>query len=216
MLIVIDGIDGSGKTTQTNLLVKRLKQQGYKACSFDFPQYDQNFFGHIVGQYLHGQFGSTQKISPYLSSILYAADRWETKQKIEHKLNQGYIVVLNRYVPSSKIHQASKLKTACAQNKYLKWLDKLEYEIFKIPKPDLVLFLHLPIDIVCDLINKRGRQKDEHERDVRHLSEALAMAQKLAGIYKHWYRVDCSNNQQILSRKDISEKIWQIIKKKLI
>lgn len=215
MLIVIDGIDGSGKTTQTKLLTKHFKKKGFKACSFDFPQYEQNFFGKMAGQYLHGHFGSTKTISPYLSSVLYAADRWETKEKIERKLKQGCIVVVNRYVPSSKIHQASKLKTACAQNKYLKWLDKLEYEIFKIPKPDLVLFLHLPIDIVCDLINKRDRQKDEHERDITHLKAALAIAKRLSKRYKHWQRIDCSDKGLILNKEQISDKLWRVIKRKL-
>lgn len=214
-LIVIDGIDGSGKATQAKLLVSRFKKLGRMVASFDFPQYQQNFFGQMVGDYLHGKFGPVRKINPYLASVLYAADRWETKEKMINKLNQGCIVVLDRYTSANQIHQASKIKDIREQNRYLKWLEQMEYKIFKIPRPDLVFFLHLPIDIVCDLIENRIRQKDSHEKDTDHLKNALSMALKLSKKYKNWHKIDCSHQGKILSRQTIADKIWQKVKQKL-
>lgn len=206
-LIVIDGIDGSGKATQAKLLANRIKKTGRQVASFDFPQY-QNFFGQMVGEYLRGQFGPVVKINPYLASVLYAADRWETKEKIINKLNQGCIVAMDRYTSANQIHQASKIKNLQEQNRYLDWLEQMEYEIFKIPRPALVLFLYLPIDLVCDLIKKRSRRPDDHEKNILHLKGALAMALKLSKKYKYWRRIDCSHSGKVLSRRVIADKIW--------
>lgn len=108
-LIVIDGIDGAGKATQTKLLLERLEKRGYKTATMDFPQYYDNFFGKLIGRFQNGEFGDAPTMSPYLASVLYAADRWESKIKIENWLDEGRIVVLDRYVSANQIHQGGKI-----------------------------------------------------------------------------------------------------------
>lgn len=108
-LIVIDGIDGAGKATQTKLLIERLRETGYKTATLDFPQYYNNFFGHLIGRFQNNEFGDAPTASPYLASVLYAADRWETKEKIEKWLEEGRIVILDRYASSNQIHQGGKI-----------------------------------------------------------------------------------------------------------
>jgi dTMP kinase len=220
-LIVIDGLDGSGKTTQIKLLIKKLKNNGYKTAIIDFPQYYSSFFGQIVGRYLKGEFGKAKDVSPYLISILYAADRWLAKNKMEKWLKQGKIIICDRYVSANQIHQTGKLKTKKEKQIFLKWLDKLEFEIFKIPKPDLILFLHVPYKISQKLIKKRGsrgylgNKKDIHESSSSHLIAAQKQSLELVKKISNWIEISCVENNRILSKEIISEKIWQTLQKHL-
>ena len=161
-LIVIDGIDGSGKATQTKILVEKLRAEGKAVETMDFPQYQNNFFGGMVRQYLDGKFSPATEVNPYLASLLYAGDRWESAPKISQWLQEGKTVILDRYYTSNLIHQVPKLPES-EVNEYISWLDKLEFEIFKIPKPDLVLFLYVPAAIAHQLIAKRGQGHDGHD-----------------------------------------------------
>ena len=102
-LIVLDGSDGSGKATQTRFLLARLKKEGYRVKTLDFPQYEKNFFGKLIGECLVGDYGDFVKIDPHIGSVLYAADRYESKPVIERWLKQGFVVVLDRYVSSNQI-----------------------------------------------------------------------------------------------------------------
>ncbi|MEK7211848.1 MAG: thymidylate kinase, partial [Patescibacteria group bacterium] len=118
-LLVIDGTDGSGKHTQTVLLLKKLRAAGYKTATMDFPQYYKNFFGALVGKYLAGDFGDPTKISPYLSSVIFAADRFESAGKIRRWLAEGRIVILDRYVSANQIHQGAKIHDAKKRREFL-------------------------------------------------------------------------------------------------
>ncbi|MBI4653353.1 dTMP kinase [Candidatus Kuenenbacteria bacterium] len=213
-LIVIDGLDGSGKATQTKLLIKKLKNNGYKTATINFPQYS-SFFGQTIGRYLKGEFGKAKDVSPYLISILYAADRWQKKNKMKKWLKQGKIIICDRYVSSNQIHQTGKLKTKNEKQKFLKWLDKLEFELFKIPKPDLVLFLNVPYKISQKLIEKRGNKKDIHESNFSHLIAAQKQSLELVKKINNWIEIDCVENNKILPKEIISEKIWQTLQKTL-
>jgi len=143
-LIVIDGIDGAGKATQTKLLIKRLKKEGHKTATLDFPQYYNNFFGKLIGRFQNGEFGDAPTTNPYLASVLYAADRWESKSKIEKQLKERRIVVLDRYVSANQIHQGGKILGAKEKKNFLDFLEEMEVKIFKIPKPDEIIFLNVP------------------------------------------------------------------------
>lgn len=209
-LIVIDGIDGSGKATQTKILTEKLHQQGQPVETMDFPQYTNNFFGGMVRRYLNGEFGPATEVNPYLASLLYAADRWESSKKIINWLAEGKTVILDRYYTSNLIHQASKLSTEQI-NEFITWDEKVELEVFKIPKPDLIIYLHLPAEVAHDWITKRGEGHDGLEV-IEHLKKAeeqcLLMAQK-AG----WEKIECAQDNHILSIDEISELIYQKIKK---
>lgn len=109
-LIVIDGTDGSGKATQVDLLSKRLKKEGYKVKIVDFPEYYKNFFGDFIGHCLSEQYYNFLNVHQKIASVLFAADRWESKEKMENWLSKGYIILANRYVSANQIHQGGKIK----------------------------------------------------------------------------------------------------------
>src|SRR3990167_6923068 len=138
-LIVIDGTDGSGKSTQIDLLIKRLKKDGLKVKTIHFPDYN-NFFGGFIGHCLTEQYYNFINVHPKIISALYAADRWESSEQIKKWLKEGYVVVLDRYVSANQIHQGGKIKSVAKRIAFLKWLDEMEYKVFKIPKPDLTFY----------------------------------------------------------------------------
>ncbi len=221
-LIVIDGLDGSGKATQTKLLINRLKKAGYKTAVTDFPQYYSSFFGRMVGRYLSGEFGTAKQVSPYMASVLYAADRWQAKQKMQKWLNEGRIVISNRYVSANQIHQTGKIKGQKEKDKFLKWLDEMEFKVFGIPRPNLVLFLYVPYQVGQSLVMKKGLRgyiggvkRDIHESSKKHLNDAQKQTFSLLKKYNNWTRIDCIKGGKLLLRNDISDLVWNIVKKKI-
>lgn len=214
MLIILDGIDGAGKTTQTELLIKRLKKHGCKTKTLDFPQYKQNFFGGMVKQFLNGDFGGIDKVDPHLASLLYALDRWENSRAISRWIKSGAVVVMNRYSTANMIHQSVKLPLK-QRAQFIRWIEKLEYEIFGIPKPDLVIYLSLPYTLAYALIKKRGNAKDIHEKDQKHLANAANMGMRLARA-RNWKIVECNEGKnKIRSKEIIAGDIWKIVRKKI-
>lgn len=224
-LIVIDGTDGSGKATQVDLLVKRLKKEGKMVKVVDFPEYYKNFFGAFVGHCLSEQYYNFLNVHPKIASVMYAADRWESSAEMREWLKKGYIVIANRYVSANQIHQGGKTKDARRRNDFLKWLDKMEYEVFGIPRPNLTLYLSLPIHIVVELLDKRGgstmkreylkRGKDVHEADVNFLINSRKSALKLVKEVPNFIKIECSEKGKILSREAIHEMIYKKVKKVL-
>lgn len=221
-LIVIDGTDGSGKTTQVELLSRRLKSEGYMVKIVDFPEYYKNFFGEFIGHCLSEQYYNFLNVHPKIASVLYACDRWESKDDMEKWLKKGYIVIANRYVSANQIHQGGKTKDAKRRNDFMKWLDKMEYEVFGIPRPDVTVYLSLPIKIVLELIEEREsskmkraylkKGKDVHEADKNFLINSRKSALKLEKEVKNFVKVECSKNGKILSRENVHEMIYQEIK----
>ncbi len=223
-LIVIDGTDGSGKATQTALLMRHLKKDGYTVKVVDFPEYYENFFGAFIGHCLSEQYYNFVKTHPKIASVLYAADRWESKDKIAKWLASGYVVIANRYASANQIHQGGKIADAKKRAEYLKWLDEMEYKVFKIPKPDIVFYLSLPIPLVLDLIKERNKAKsrtylgtksDVHEKDRNFLENSRKSALWLAKREKSWIKIECASKGEMLSRSDIHEMIYKNMKKVL-
>ncbi|HDH07740.1 MAG TPA: thymidylate kinase, partial [Candidatus Moranbacteria bacterium] len=140
--IVIDGTDGSGKATQTKLLVERLKNDGHDVEIADFPQYGKKSAG-LIEKYLNGKYGSAEEVGPYRASIFYACDRYDASFKIRKAVEEGKIVISNRYVTANMGHQGGKIKDPEERKKYFNWLYNLEYETFSIPRPDLNIILHV-------------------------------------------------------------------------
>ena len=221
-LIVVDGIDGSGKTTQINLLAKKLKADKLKVKIIHFPHYE-NFFGGFIGHCLSEQYYNFLDTHPKIVSVLYAADRWESSKEIKKILDEGFVVILDRYVSANQIHQGGKIKNAGKRASFIKWLDKMEYEVFKIPRPDVTLYLDLPTKIVLKLLEKREsskikrkylkEHKDVHESDVNFLISSRRSALWLAGREKNWVKINCSEKGKILSREQIHEMIYEKVKK---
>ena len=221
-LIVIDGTDGSGKCTQVILLTKRLKKEGYPVKVVDFPEYYKNFFGKFIGHCLSEQYYKFIHIHPKIASVLYAADRWESSEEMRQWLAKGYIVIANRYASSNQIHQGGKIANAKKRSAFIKWLNEMEYDVFKIPRPDLTFYLSLPIEIVLKLLKERDgkmkraylkKKKDVHESDTEFMKNSVKSAMWLAQKQKNWTKIDCSKNGQILSREQIHEMVYAKVKK---
>ncbi len=221
-LIVIDGTDGSGKATQAALLAAHLKKAGYKVATIDFPQYGDNFFGEFLGRCLSRQYYNFVKVHPKIASVLYAADRWESKEKIEGWLNKGYIVIADRYVSANQIHQGGKITSTKKRRDFLKWLDEMEYNVFKIPRPNLVLYLSLPLTTMRSLIKERnkkevraylGKGKDVHEKDMAHLANARESALKLVKELNNFKKIDCAPEGNLLPPPVIHEKVFEEVSK---
>jgi dTMP kinase len=215
--IVIDGTDGSGKATQAKLLINRFRKRKQKVRTIDFPQYDNNFFGKLVGRYLSGEFGSSSQVSPYLASVLYAADRFETKQKIEKWLKDGCVVIADRYASSNQIHQGGKIRDNKKRKDFLGWLEEMEYGVFKIPRPDAIIYLDVPIKFNLQLLQNKSAQdrkkylkgkKDIHESDLKHMQDAKNSAIKLIKKNNHWIKINCIKKGELMSIEEIGDIIW--------
>jgi dTMP kinase len=195
-LIVLDGIDGSGKTTQIKLLLHHFKRIKKKTFFTDFPQYEKSFFGRMVRRYLNGEFGQTK----------------QAKEKMWQKIKQGLMIISDRYSPANKIHQAIKIKNRIEKEKFIQWLDEMEFNILGIPKPDLVLFLDVPPAVAKRLTIARGK-RDMHETDSRHQKEAYKETLELVKKYHNWKKIPCIENGKLLPTEVIHQKIWQEVNK---
>lgn len=219
-LIIIDGSDGAGKKTQSELLIKKLKENKKDVVFFDFPQYDK-FYGKIVARYLNGELGKLDDVNPYLISLAYALDRTSAREKIYDALNKGKIVICNRYTCSNMAYQSAKFETKKEQDEYVQWDEGLEYIQNKMPIPDLVIYLCVPYQISQTLLDKKekdqreyvnGKKRDIHEENKNFLQKVEERYLKLTKE-KNWNKIDCYLNNELLSMETVSEKVWKIIKK---
>jgi dTMP kinase len=219
--IVIEGSDGSGKKTQTDILIKKLKEKGIKTSYFDFPQYESTFFGKMVARYLNGEFGEADEVSPYFASLLYAGDRFETKDKIKKDLADGKIVISNRYTESNLGFQTAKIRDQSKKQNFIKWTRELENKVLKIPEADLVIYLYLPFLLAQTLVDKKEKRgytelkRDIHEKNNDFLLRVENQYLNLAKNPK-WRLIDCQESGEILSIKEIAKKVEAVIKKEKI
>ena len=223
-LIVIDGIDGSGKATQTKMLAKRLVKEGFKVKTIDFPRYENNFFGSLIGEYLSGKYGDFSKIDPRVASVLYAGDRFESSEQIKKWLADGYIVVTDRYVSANSIHQGGKIKNPKKRQEFITWLEKMEYGVFKIPKPDLVVYLDVPYEVSKKWLENKVAQrskkylkgkKDVAEENLNYLKNSRNCALSLATKNKNWTKISCCEGLVCMSIEEVGGEVFNIVIKKL-
>jgi dTMP kinase len=215
LMIVIEGSDGSGKTTQFNLLAERLKAAGYDVAIFDFPRYSEES-SHFIRRYLNGGYGPAVKISPYTASLFYALDRFEAARDIRSALNQGKVVLSDRYVGANMAHQGAKFDDPVEQRGFFVWEDNLEFQLLGIPRPDLTLFLRVPADVsnrlIRDRTNKTGIAPDEHEQDAQFLKKSLSTYDLLCELFPKDFRaIECTENDRLMSIAEISNLIWRQI-----
>ncbi len=218
--IVIDGTDGSGKATQTKELIKRLRKNGRKVKTIDFPRYYNNFFGKFIGEGLTGEYGNWAQLDPHIASTFYAIDRFESSAQISKWLKQGFTVVADRYVSSNQIHQGGKVLNGRKRKQFLEWLEEMEYKVFKIPRPDVIFYLDVPLQISQQLMkseNKNGKKsyqkgkKDLHESDPVHLEKAKKSAMKMIGENNNWIKINCTKRGRLLSVEEIADLIWAAV-----
>jgi dTMP kinase len=217
--IVIDGTDGSGKSTQTKLLMEELKVNGYAFEVADFPQYGQPS-AVMVEQYLiEKKYGS---VNPKAASIFYAIDRFDASFKIRSWLEEGKVVICNRYVTANAAHQGGKISDDTERIKFFRWLDNLEYEIFGIPKPDLNIILHVSAEIAQQLAKEKwkkqeahmkGKQTDLHEEDIEHLRNAEKVYLEIGKLFPNTKLIECMENDELLTVAEVSNKVWQLVRR---
>lgn len=182
--IALEGIDGSGKRTQMDLLVRALAAMRCDCFPVSFPNY-RGFFGAMVTRYLRGELGSLEQVDPRFSALLYAGDRLESKPFIEAALSQGRLVIADRYIASNLAHQGARVPAA-QRHEFLEWLRKLEYQIYGLPAEDLIIYLRVPAAAAQRLAGARAAansarlQQDLQESNLRHLEEAARVYDSLA------------------------------------
>lgn len=215
-MIVLEGSDGSGKSTQFNLLSERLKAAGYEVETFDFPQYSQDS-SYFVKQYLSGAFGSATKMSPYTASLFYALDRFAASKAINEALDAGKIVLADRFTGANMAYQGSKFTDSVEQRGFFVWADNLEFQLLNIPRPDVNFFLRVPAEISANLLKERsaasGVALDEHEKDISFLRKSLSTYDLLCQLFpKDFTAIECTKDGELLSVPEISNLIWEKVK----
>jgi dTMP kinase len=212
--IAIEGTDGSGKDTQSKQLAARLADAGHDVVVFDFPQYDQpsSFF---VSQYLNGRYGGVEDVGPYTASLFYALDRYQAAPKIREALAQGKIVIANRFVGSNMAHQGTKFQHAEERRGFFIWLDNLEFEMLRVPRPALSLVLRVPAETAQILVGGKQQRSytdkthDIHEADLSHLQRAVAVYDDMCQLFPNdFVRIDCTRNGQMLDIVTINNLMW--------
>jgi len=223
-LIVIDGIDGSGKATQAKLLEARLRKEGVRVKTIDFPRYYNNFFGKLIGEYLSGVYGDFIQMDPRVGSVLFAADRFESSSQIKKWLDDGYVVITDRYVSANQIHQGGKIRNDAERKEFIKWLEVMEYSVFKIPKPSIVVYLDVPFEVSkVWLQNKVAKRKKKYlkgrvdvaEDNLLHLKQSRESALALAKTNKGWKKVECCTGSVCMSPEQVHEEVFKIVKKQI-
>ncbi len=222
-MIVIDGTDGSGKTTQAKLLKDYLAQGDKPVKYIEFPRYYSSFHGEMVGRYLKGEFGSLDEVNPYLASLIFSLDRLTAKKELDDWLTGGCYVVANRYTTSNMAFQTARLPKG-KQNEFLNWLLNMEYKVHKLPKEDIVIVLYVPVEIGQQLVDKKGsrgyvkgKKRDIHEEDLEFLKKVENKYLELIEKFDHWVKIDCVDEKgKLLTKKEIHQKVIKTLEKKEI
>jgi len=215
-LIVIDGGDNVGKATQADLLMRRLTGEGYSVGKMDFPRYHQNTFGHLLRESLDGEHGDFMALDPKIAATLYAADRYESKKELLEWIEEGRIIIFDRYVTANMLHQGAKIDDADEREEFLRWLDHVEYEIFGVPRPDLTIYLNVPPEksekLLEYVVGIGAKVADVAESDRDHQVKVAACAAYLSTSRDRWVTIECMGDENNLrSREDIHEEVYDVV-----
>ena len=217
LFIVIEGTDGSGKGTQADLLKKRLVEAGHKVAVFDFPRYDKasSFF---VKEYLNGKYGTAEEVGPYTGSLFFALDRYAASPQIRAALEQGYVVLANRFTGSNMAHQGTKFEHAEERRGFFIWLDNLEFQMLNIPRPTKNFVLRVPAEIAQTLVDKKSersytdKKRDIHEANLEHLQRSVEVYDDLCALFpKDFERIDCVRSGELMSIPQVHDYLWKTL-----
>ena len=213
-----------GKSFFANMIEKYLKgkygwpqELRYHLKKYPLLIENNSTSGNDKTEYLESR---PDEVNPYLTSLLYAGDRWEAKNQMHKWLDEGSVIISNRYVCSNMAHQGAKIVNVVERKKFYKWIEVLEHEVYAVPRADFTIYLHVPVDISRELIKARLRESeglkskmDLHEEDTEYLKRVRNVYVELAGSDSNWCTIECTENSQIKSKEGISEEIWQAISK---
>jgi dTMP kinase len=196
-LIVLEGIDGSGKRTQLEMLARVFVERGIACEQISFPNYS-GFFGKMAARFLNGEFGPLDTVDPHFSALLYAGDRLESKPTIEATLASGKMLLADRYIGSNLAHQGARVAPD-TRGEFLQWLRDLEYRVYDLPTEDLVIYLRVPVDQAHQLIGEKAargyttRRRDLQEASRAHLAAAADVYDQLAR-QSNWVKIECADS----------------------
>jgi dTMP kinase len=222
-LIVIEGLDGAGKSTQMNRLKEYLPACGYRCRGLHFPRTDSPVYGELIARFLRGDLGDIHQVNPYLVALLYAGDRFDFKPTLENWLNAGDMVLLDRYVYSNVAYQCAKIGNTDDRNALREWILNLEFDYHRLPKPDLNIFLDVPFVFtrqkLTDHRDGDERQylqgkKDIHECDLDFQKQVRESYLSLSDE-KNFVTIDCSDGNAILPVEQIFSNILNVLNEKL-
>ncbi len=221
MFIVLEGLDGAGKSTQVKKLKAYFEAQFREVELIHFPDTESPIYGELIARFLRGELGSLQDVNPYLVALLYAGDRQNAKSKIENWLSEGKVVIADRYVFSNIAFQCAKLGTIHEQDRLANWILKTEYEQFGIPRPDVSIFLDVPPDFTQQQLtqSRLGENRDYlhgsadiHEADLNFQKQVRLMYYNQIAIREKFKLVNCANsNGEMGQPDDIFAKIMPFI-----
>jgi dTMP kinase len=220
-LIALEGIDGSGKRTQLDLLASELDARGLETFRISFPRYE-SFYGKLVGRYLNGEFGALDAVDPHLSALLYAGNRLEAKPEIDAALSAGKIVLADRYIGSNMAHQSARVSLE-QREEFFAWLKGLEYGLYALPVEDLVVFLRVPVPEAHRLVGLKSARaytnlkRDIQEADIKHLEQTAIVYDRLA-TEENWARINCFNKVSGLlhSPEEIHRAVLQAVETRIL
>lgn len=220
-IIVIEGPDGAGKTTQIELLIKYFKKNEIKYKFIHFPVMENSFSGKTISKFLRGEFGGAKEVNPYFVSILYAMNRNEYKEQILTWIEEGYTVLLDRYIYSNIAFQCAKIKEESKKEKLKKWLLEMEFEYYSLPKPNLTLYLDVPESVLIERLNTKRKGEDRkylngsediHEKDFELQKNVINEYLKLEKEDNTFYKVKTYEKDKYLTPSEIHERIVKIIR----
>lgn len=213
-IIVIEGADASGKSTQAKLLAMRIKKSGKQSKLISFPRHKE-LFGSLVERHLRGKFGNPHELPAEFCALLYSVDRYNMLNEIKSALKEGRILIMDRYIQSNLAFQTAKFTNPAEQDSFLQWMQAVES---RMPKADAVIFLEMPIEFSQKLLKKERKRADLHESNFSYQKRVLAVYERLARS-GNWLQIKCAyaqkNKWKLKTKKQVAEEIWNGIKNRI-
>jgi dTMP kinase len=222
--IVIEGLDGAGKSTQIRMVEEYLLERKIKSKFIHFPRTDSPVYGDLISRFLRGELGDIDSVNPYLIALIYAGDRHDAAEMLCKWINEGFVIIADRYLYSNIAFQCAKLRNADEQKELAVWIKELEYNYNKIPVPDLNLFLNVPFEFTRKSLNGRQGNDRDYLKGAEDIHEAdLGFQEKVRDIYlwqvkenDDFIAIDCfDENGGMQAPQVISEKILKLIEPKI-
>lgn len=222
--IVVEGLDGAGKSTQVSKITEELKSKGLEVRYLHFPRYDSPVFGQLISMFLRGDLGTIDNVDPHLVALIYAGDRADAAKTVREWLDLGYAVIVDRYVYSNIAYQCAKIADPSRKEELREWIFSLEYDYYGIPKPDLSIFLDVPFSFTVDRLTS-ARQGDDRDylggkSDIHEASlpfQQLVREEYLKAVDRDsdFVKVDCSLDGNMAPADTIYSRIAEVLHEKI-